>query len=72
MASGTQLPNSGMTTTLKVRRVKALPEGPGSVVYFATPHLAVVADRPQGGGGGSGSGATIDICKCVQTQYQWY
>jgi hypothetical protein len=74
MASGTRLPNSdeGMTTTLKTRRVRTLPARPGSIVYFATPDLVVVADKPEGGGGGGGSGggATIDVCNCVQMQFQ--
>jgi len=68
MASGTQLSNSdeGKTTTLKTRRVKTLPAGPGTIIHFANPDLAVVATKPAGGGGG----ATIDVCKCTKTEYK--
>jgi hypothetical protein len=68
MASGTQIPDSdeGMATTLSTRRVTALPAGPGSIIHFPTPDLAVVANKPAGGGGG----ATIDVCKCTKTEYK--
>lgn len=60
------------TTKPKSRRVKVLPETPGTTIYYTSPDLAVVVARRAGGaGGGLGvDDATIDVCKCIRMEYR--
>jgi hypothetical protein len=57
-------------TTLRKRRVKSLPNKPGTDIHFVNPDLAVVVQRQTGGGAGGGAGATIDVCKCTKTEFK--
>jgi hypothetical protein len=58
--------------TPRTRRVRALPEKPGTTVHYIDPGTVVVVSRRAGGGAGGagGLGATIDVCKCVKTEFK--
>ena len=51
------------------RRVKSLPDKPGTNIHFVNPDLAIVVQMQGGSGGGGGAGATIDVCKCTKTEF---
>jgi len=56
--------------TPRKRRMRSLPDKPGTTIHFVSSDVAVVLEQKAGGAGGGQAPAKVLVCKCTKTGFK--